>query len=101
MDVIIDSLLDNIAGISVTVLGLLAFMSKVTTTLKSTVTLIKDKAENTDVQALKKELDETKVTLTEILELQEVYAHFQSEYSNVLPEEFKDKYKDILNRYKG
>lgn len=101
MDVIIDSLLDNIAGISVTVLGLLAFMSKVTTTLKSTVNLIKDKAENTDVQALKKELDETKVTLTEILELQEVYAHFQSEYSNVLPEEFKDKYKDILNRYKG
>jgi len=101
MDVIIDSLLDNIAGISVTVLGLLAFMSKVTTTLKSTVNLIKDKAENTDVQALKKELDETKVILTEILELQEVYAHFQSEYSNVLPEEFKDKYKDILNRYKG
>ena len=98
MDVLIDSFTENIALILTFVATLMGFLAKNTSIINKLTSNLGAKANSVDVKELKDKQDKVEKALNSILELQELYATFQSEYSQILPDDYKEKYKEILSR---
>ena len=60
--------------------------------------LIKSKADSQDLEALAERIENMDFTLEEIKELEELKARL-SDHISTLPEEFKEEYKEILEKY--
>ena len=101
MDAIIQNVMDNLSTIIVVLLGLLGFISKNSKIINNVLGTVGSKAEKVDVESVKETQKRLESMLAEMLAFQEVYADFQSQHSNVLPTEYKERYKDILDKYRG
>lgn len=89
---------ENIVQILAIIITMIASVKPVLNQLKSALVMFKSKAESVDVQAIKDELDEVYDTLKKQKEINDLMMEFQLLYNNVLPKEYKDKIRELLDR---
>lgn len=82
---------------------LIGFLGMAKSALKQTeraLSTVRTKAEKVDLDALTEEFKGVKEYVKEMTELQETIAEFQIVYNKYMPEEYKDKLKGTLEKYK-